>query len=170
MNTKIYLILVLAALTGCVSKNEFKELESINDSLRNEIQSLKETISDQELDLKNNESTISYLNSDLKNQRRQQTEIEKELNRYKPKGNVLSKRTHTEQEAINTVNDYFDFYERDYVVRNIKVRRKSNASFWVSYEKADRRNANSDFFYSSETKILEFYENNKYQLKYNWQK
>lgn len=168
MNTKIYLIPVLALLLSCVSKNEFEEIQNINDSLRIEIQSLKNTISDQELDLKNNESTISYLNSDLKEQRSQQIEIEKELNRYKPKGDVLSSRNHTEQEAINTVNDYFDFYERDYVVRNIKVRRKSNASFWVSYEKASRRNANSDFFYSSETKILEFYENNKYQLKYNW--
>lgn len=88
--------------------------------------------------------------------------------RYKPKGNILSSKTFSEQEAENTVNDYYSFYERNYVIRNIQVRRKSNASFWVSYEKANRKFSNDDFFYKSETKILEFYENDNYQLKNNW--
>lgn len=85
MNTKIYLIPVLALLLSCVSKNEFEELENINDSLRNEIQSLKNTISDQELDLKNSESTIAYLNTDLKKQTQTKfvwTVIEHKRGRY----------------------------------------------------------------------------------------
>ena len=85
MNTKIYLIPVLALLLSCVSKNEFEEIQNINDSLRIEIQSLKNTISDQELDLKNSESTISYLNSDLKKQNQTKfvwTIIEHKRGRY----------------------------------------------------------------------------------------
>lgn len=59
------------------------------------------------------------------------------------------------------------------MIRNIQVRRKSNASFWVSYEKTDKSTASSelfsnvDYLYRAETKILKFYENNHYQLKDN---
>lgn len=167
MNIKLYFFFFLFILTSCVSKEEYEQLRNENEELHNEIQSLKNIINDKETDLKNNETTVEYLNAALNELREEKTEVENQLNRYRPKGNILDSKTYSEQEAINTVNDYYNFYERNYVIRNIQVRRKSNASFWVSYEKANRRNADRDFFYSAETKILEFYENNHYQLKDN---
>lgn len=167
MNIKPYIIPFLFILSSCVSKEEYEQLQNDNKELRNEIQSLKRIINDKETDLKNNQTTVEYLNTALNELRDKKIELENQLNRYKPKGNILDSKTYSEQEAINTVNDYYNFYERNYVIRNIQVRRKSNASFWVSYEKVSRRLANHDFHYNSETKILEFYENNKYQLKNN---
>ena len=161
MNTKLYLIPLLFALFSCVSKDEFKKLQKENSSLRFEIDMLNTTIETQNGKIKNHEIQIESLEE-------QKLEVENELVKYKPKGSILSSKTFSEQEAINTVNDYYSFYERNYVIRNIQVRRKSNASFWVSYEKVSRQFAESDFHYNSETKVLEFYENDSYQLKNNW--
>lgn len=161
MNTRFYLIPFLFILFSCVSKDEFKQLQEENSSLRFEINMLNTTIETQNRGIENYKTQIESLQE-------RKLEIEKELVKYKPKGNILSSKTFSDQEAINTVNDYFNFYDRDYVIRNIQVRRKSNASFWVSYEKTNRKFADNDFHYNSETKVLEFYENNKYQLKNNW--
>lgn len=161
MNIKFYLIPFLFVLFSCVSKDEFKQLQEENSSLKFEVDMLNTTIERQNSEVENYKTQIESLEE-------RNLEIENELVRYKPKGNILSSKTFSEQEAENTVNDYYSFYERDYVIRNIQVRRKSNASFWVSYEKANRKFSNDDFFYKSETKILEFYENDNYQLKNNW--
>ncbi|UUV22621.1 DUF3450 domain-containing protein [Paenimyroides aestuarii] len=161
MNTKIYLIPFVFLLISCVPKDKYKQLEEENNSLQFEIDNQNMTLAVQSQDIENYKKQIERLEE-------QKSEIEKELIKYKPKGKTLSSKTFSEQEAINTVNDYYNFYERDYVIRNVKVRRQTNASFWVSYEKVNRKFAENDFHYNAETKVLEFYDDNKYQLKNNW--
>jgi len=126
-----------------------------------------------EAELENLKSSNDNLNQLVKKVNTEKNEIQTKLvetERANTNNNrkELDSKYYSDQQAINTVNDYFNFYERNYVVRNIKVRRKTNASFWVSYEKANSKFSDSDFHYNAETKILEYYSNNTYNLKHSY--
>lgn len=155
-------------LTSCVTKEEFEQLQTENVKLKNQVRLLENDTKLLKAERNNCKEHLNSLDFSLNKVKNEKIELEQELDNYRPKGSILSKEHYTEQEAIDAINDNYEFYERDFKAKNIQVRRKSNASFWVSYEKyriyrgfADK---NREFFVNSETIILEFNENNTYRL------
>lgn len=160
MKINLYLIPFLFLLISCVSKDDLEKLQKENSDLKFEINM-------QNTNLARQDAEIELYKQQIENLEKKNSENKNQLGNHNPNKNILSTKTFSEEEAINTINDYYDFYERNYVIRNVKVRRKSNSSFWVSYEKVNRKFVDQDFHYNSETKTLEFYENGNYQLKHN---
>ncbi len=163
---KITYLLITLALISCVPKSEYENLKLEYTDLNTKYENLQYENEQLEKEI----TDFSEIKNSYENLIQEKIKLEKELANHRPKGNRLSQKTYSERQAIETVQDYFDFYDRDYVIRNIKVRRKSNSSFWVSYEKVNRKFSDNDFHYNSETKILDFFENDEYRLRYDWQR
>lgn len=115
-----FYICLLMGVVSCVSKSEYEKLENDNRKLEAENNQLEYKLSSLRLE-------YYQVKSDYDNMVEAQRKEDIEKN---------SKKYVSEADAVNHVNDYYDFYNSDISHRNIKLRRTGNNSFVISIEEA----------------------------------
>ena len=79
------------------------------------------------------EKTLDSINLKFKNKSKADKTVKIPVNTSQATGKYYS-----EAEAIDFVKDYYNFYNADYIVKNIRVRRISNNKFQVSLEEMSK--------------------------------
>ena len=72
----------------------------------------------------------------------------------------------SEKQALQYIQDYYSFYNKDFKYRNVQLRRKAKNSFTVSLEECiDKADFTSgDFFWNSTVRTLTVYEDGNYDF------
>ena len=121
MKKVIFFLPLFWALNACVSNADYQKLKMEKDELLVKIDSL------------------SAVNDSLKIEITQ-TKFLLELSQVKEK-----EQYYRESQAKEYLKDYYEFYERGLIYRNVKTRRIANNKFVLSYEEADKSALKADF-------------------------
>ena len=125
---QIFSVFLTLLFIGCNSDNVDKLIEQ-----QKEIESLKtenNNLKSKSLAL---EKTLDSINLKVKSKSKINKIAKTPENTSQATGNYYS-----ESDAIDYVKDYYNFYNADYVVRNIMVRRITNNKFHVSLEEMSK--------------------------------
>jgi predicted nuclease with TOPRIM domain len=138
MKTKIISFSTILILTGCgIPKEEHEKIKHELETLKTEVETLK-----------NENSTLEYEKEQLEEKKR-----------------IAS--THTENEALKLLEDYYEFYNSNFAYRSPKVRRENENTFVISLEQCVNKEPflSNDFHWSSKVVTLEIFEDGKYEVR-----
>lgn len=81
--------------------------------------------------------------------------------------NKTSTKKYSEEEALEYIKDYYDYYHADHVYRNARARRITNNKFDISLEECINKTdfADNEFFWSSKVLVLSIKGNGKYHVE-----
>jgi predicted RNase H-like nuclease (RuvC/YqgF family) len=112
------LIFCLLLFSSCISRSEFDKLRIENECLKKRVMEL--------------ESEISSLNDKYN-----AAIIEKRIIDSQKK----ERKIFTEMQALQCLEDYYNFYRRDYSYRDPMVKRSQDNSFLISLEESEKMNS-----------------------------
>lgn len=143
--------------SSCVLKSDYNKLEKEKRDLESELEKTKKELSDVNF-------KYSLLNVLLEEQEEEQEKIEMEKRQAEIEKN--KKPYIKENQALDYIDDYYNFYKKDMLYRNVELRRIAKNSFRVSLETCTKKGdfSNEDFFWSSEVRTLSVYNNGKYEF------
>jgi hypothetical protein len=127
---QIFLVFLTLLFIGCNNSDNIDKLIE----QQKEIESLKtenNNLKSKSLVL---EKTLDSINLKIKNKSKADKSVKIPVNTSQATGKYYS-----EAEAIDYVKDYYNFYNADYIVKNIRVRRIANNKFHVSLEEMSKR-------------------------------
>jgi len=133
---------VIVSLVGCgVPKKEYNELKEANERLQSKIEK-------QSLEISN---------------------LQQEVFKYEEKERKLieqqkSKPYISESKAIEYLNQDYEFYNRGYVYKDLKVLRVGANEFKFSMREGKADLKDNDFFYVDQVKTLTVFKDGKYNL------
>ena len=143
MKKAFYLIFATVLFFGCVSQSEYDKLQEENKKLKekNSIQFAR----------------IALLTSELDELEREKEKAQIEKNRIK---------WYSDDQALNYVKDYYEFYNTDNKFRNVKIRRVTDNEFRVSLEECTKKASfsNDDFFWNARVYRLTIDNKGKYDM------
>jgi hypothetical protein len=144
------LILTTLTLTSCVSESDYKKLKQENEGLTEENEGLK--------------TKVKQLNVRIDNLTIENRDLLEDKNKKEKKIQISS--LHTEEEALRLLNDYYEFYDANFVYRNPKVRQVSENVFKISLEECSKKTAsvNNGYFWESIVIKLSIYDDGKYDV------
>ena len=152
---KILMIIVIPFFFGCVNKSDFENVENENKELKTELENLRKKVNE----LENNSNTKPN---------RVQSNINSTPNKNSKSINESfdNSKHYDESEALNLVQDYYDFYNADFAYKNARVRRMSNNKFRISLKECINKEPflSDDFHWSSINYILTINSNGKYTM------
>ena len=126
---QIFSVFLTLLFIGCNSDNVDKLIEQ-----HKEIESLKTENNNLKSKALALEKTLDSINLKVQNKSKANKTVKIPVNTSQATGKYYS-----EAEAIDYVKDYYNFYNADYIVKNIRVRRISNNKFHVSLEEMSKR-------------------------------
>lgn len=142
-------ILVIISLVGCgVPQEEYDELKDRYKELIVANERLKTTVEEQSTEI---------------------SEIQQELFNYKEKERKQVERQNSkpyisEAKAIEYLNQDYEFYNRGYVYKDLKVLRVGSNEFKFSMREGKADLKDNDFFYVDQVKTLTVFKDGKYNL------
>ena len=152
---KLLILSVISIFFGCVNKSDYETVEKENRQLKTEIEDLRQKVYGLEHNLKEKQ----YRNNSKINSI--QNKNSKSINET-----IDNSKHFDESEALNLVQDYYDFYNADFAYRNPRVRRMTNNKFRISLKECVNKEPflSNDFHWSSVNYILTINNNGKYTM------
>lgn len=153
------MLFIIPIFFGCVNKSEYENIEKENNELKLELEDLRKKVNELENDLNNKQNrNNSNINSNINSTTNKNSKSINETND--------NTKYYDESEALNLVQDYYDFYNADFAYKNLRVRRMSNNKFRISLKECINKEPflSDDFHWSSVNYILTINNNGKYTM------
>lgn len=152
---KLLILAVISFFFGCVNKSDYETLEKENRQLKTEIEDLRQKVFGLEHNLKEKQYRNNLNRSSIQNKN------SKSINET-----IDTSKHFDESEALNLVQDYYDFYNADFAFKNPRVRRMTNNKFRISLKECINKEPflSDDFHWSSVNYILTINNNGKYTM------
>ena len=152
---KLLMLSVISIFFGCVNKSDYETLEKENRQLKTEIEDLRQKVFGLEHNLKEKQYRNNLNRSSIQNKN------SKSINET-----IDTSKHFDESEALNLVQDYYDFYNADFAFKNPRVRRMTNNKFRISLKECINKEPflSDDFHWSSVNYILTINNNGKYTM------
>jgi hypothetical protein len=139
MKQLVFPVLVAFLTISCVLKSDYHSLKASRDSLRIENDSIKQKLS-------------KYISTDkIKSNGILETLVEqskRRVTRSEPPAELIVK-YYTDDEALETVKDWYSFYRADYLFQNERIRRMSANTFLISLSEAYKTSADMKELWSA---------------------
>jgi|GEM_PF-3426912 len=133
----IIFVLFILFLGSCVPKSNYDKLKLEYNKLKSENDSLKTSLKSQ-----NNKG-----------------------NRKRVKQAQTSSKLYSDEDALEFVKDYYDFYNANYKYRNARVRRISNNEFLISLEECDKDLTSNESFWNARVRTLTIKDDGTYHIQ-----
>lgn len=152
---KLLMLSVISIFFGCVNKSDYELVEKENKELKLELENLRLKVNELENNVNKkqnrNNSNINLI----------QNKNSKSINET-----IDNSKYFDESEALNLVQDYYDFYKADFAYKNPRVRRMTNNKFRISLKECINKEPflSDDFHWSSVNYILTINNNGKYTM------
>lgn len=152
MRKLILIILLCVLFVSCVSQSKYEKLEAREEYARETAKEYMHLY----------DSLIYVVIPKLEEKIKQQ-------NKPRKKAKTKSK-FYTEQQALNYIKDWYDFYNSEWTYRNPRIRRKANNVFVVSLEEATKSSRiekikiNKDLTTSKTGEMIYTWYSNVYEL------
>jgi hypothetical protein len=152
---KILMLSVISIFFGCVNKSDYEIIEKENRELKSEIENLRLKVNELENNLNKKQNRNNSSISSIQNKN------SKSINE-----SIDNSKYFDESEALNLVQDYYDFYNADFAYKNPRVRRMTNNKFRISLKECINKEPflSDDFHWSSVNYILTINNNGKYTM------
>ena len=152
---KLLILAVISTFFGCVNKSDYETLEKENRELKTEIEDLRQKVFGLEHNLKEKQYRNNLKINSIQNKN------SKSINET-----IDNSKHFDESEALNLVQDYYDFYNADFAYKNPRVRRMTNNKFRISLKECVNKEPflSDDFHWSSVNYILTINNNGKYTM------
>ena len=152
---KLLILAVISIFFGCVNKSDYETLEKENRQLKTEIEDLRQKVFGLEHNLKEKQYRNNLKINSIQNKN------SKSINET-----IDNSKHFDESEALNLVQDYYDFYNADFAFKNPRVRRMTNNKFRISLKECINKEPflSDDFHWSSVNYILTINNNGKYTM------
>ncbi len=146
---------VISIFFGCVNKSDYEIIEKENRELKSEIENLRLKVNELENNLNKKQNRNNSSISSIQNKN------SKSINE-----SIDNSKYFDESEALNLVQDYYDFYNADFAYKNPRVRRMTNNKFRISLKECINKEPflSDDFHWSSVNYILTINNNGKYTM------
>jgi hypothetical protein len=159
MNKIFYFLTITLIFTCCgVPKSDYNKLKSDNEKLDSAYQNLKQEVEKLKEGKSSNKKTTKSKSTESNFE-------DKSIMEEKPQS---SSKSISEYDALQYVDDWYNFYNADMQYRNPSVRRISNNKFYISVEECQKSFTHDDFFWRSVVLVLNVKNNGKYTVDYSF--